>query len=155
MNIEDILRTLPHRIPFLLVDKIVEFEEGKRAVGIKNVTINEPFFQGHFPGRPIMPGVLQVEAMAQLAGVLLRHKLKGTTRLAVLVGLDEVRFPRPVVPGDQLVLEAVAVRVKTRTGQVKCRASVDGRTACEALIKFMIVDFDAGKTPPSEAGEGD
>lgn len=129
---------------------MIELEGYERAVGIKNVTMNEHFFQGHFPGRPMMPGVLQIEAMAQLAGVLLRRKLTEEKKLAVLMGIDEVRFPRPVVPGDQLVLEAVAVRVKTRSGQVRCRASVDGETAAEALIKFILVDFDEQDAPRQE-----
>jgi len=142
LDIREIMKILPHRYPFLLVDRVIELDGFERAVGIKNVTVNEHFFQGHFPGRPMMPGVLQIEAMAQLAGVLLREKLKGEKKLAVLMGIDGVRFPRPVLPGDQLLLEAEAMRVKTRSGQVKCRASVDGKTACEAVIKFMIVDFD-------------
>ncbi|HUV39745.1 MAG TPA: UDP-3-O-acyl-N-acetylglucosamine deacetylase [Planctomycetota bacterium] len=142
LDIREIMEILPHRYPFLLVDRVLELDGYERAVGVKNVSINEHFFQGHFPGRPMMPGVLQIEAMAQLAGVLLRQKLKGKKKLAVLMGIDEVRFPRPVVPGDQLLLEAEAVRMRTRSGQVKCRASVDGKTAAEAVIKFMIVDYD-------------
>jgi UDP-3-O-[3-hydroxymyristoyl] N-acetylglucosamine deacetylase/3-hydroxyacyl-[acyl-carrier-protein] dehydratase len=153
LDIRDIMKILPHRYPFLLVDRVVELEGCERAVGIKNVTMNEHFFQGHFPGRPIMPGVLQIEAMAQLAGVLLLRKLKAEKKLAVLMGIDGVRFSRPVVPGDQLVLEAVAVRVRTRSGQVKCRASVDGQTAAEAVIKFMLVDFNEQTSDdPSDKG---
>ena len=153
LDIREIMEILPHRYPFLLVDRVTELEGCERAVGIKNVTMNEHFFQGHFPGRPIMPGVLQIEAMAQLAGVLLRAKLKGARKLAMLVGLEGVRFPRPVVPGDQLVLEAVALRMKTRTGQVKCRASVEGQTTAEAVIKFMLVDFDERKNNTTEEGD--
>jgi len=153
LDIREIMDILPHRYPFLLVDRVVELDGYERAVGIKNVTVNEHFFQGHFPGRPMMPGVLQIEAMAQLAGVLLRQKLRGENKLAVLIGIDGVRFPRPVVPGDQLLLEAVALRVKTRSGQVKCRASVDGKTACEAVIKFLIVDFDENRDDDQEENE--
>ncbi len=142
LDISEIMEILPHRYPFLLVDRVLELEDNVRAVGVKNVSMNEHFFQGHFPGRPIMPGVLQIEAMAQLACVLLRGKLRGTKRLAVLMGLDDVVFRKPVVPGDQLLLEAQAIRVKTRTGQVKCLASVDGQVVAEAVIKFMLVDFD-------------
>jgi len=153
LDIREIMKILPHRYPFLLVDRVIELEGCERAVGIKNVTMNEPFFQGHFPGRPIMPGVLQIEAMAQLAGVLLLRKLKAEKKLAVLTGIDGVRFPRPVVPGDQLVLEAVAMRVRTRTGQVQCRAAVDGQTVAEAVIKFMLVDFNEQITDhPSDEG---
>ncbi len=161
LDIRDIMQILPHRYPFLLVDRVIELEDGVRAVGIKNVSMNEHFFQGHFPGRPIMPGVLQIEAMAQLSCVLLRGRLQGTNQLAVLMGLDDVVFRRQVVPGDQLVLEAVAVRIKSRAGQVKCRATVDGQLAAEAVIKFMLVDFDepvrsnGGAPAGSAAGKGD
>jgi beta-hydroxyacyl-ACP dehydratase FabZ len=150
LDIREIMEILPHRYPFLLVDRVIEIDGDERAVGIKNVTANENFFQGHFPGKPIMPGVLQIEAMAQLAGVLLRQKLRQENKLAVLMGIDGVRFPRPVMPGDQLVLEAEAVRVRTRTGQVRCRASVDGKTAAEAMIMFMIVDFDETRNDGQE-----
>ncbi|HUW55644.1 MAG TPA: UDP-3-O-acyl-N-acetylglucosamine deacetylase [Planctomycetota bacterium] len=153
LDIRDIMKILPHRYPFLMVDRVIELEGYERAVGIKNVTMNEHFFQGHFPGRPMMPGVLQIEAMAQLAGVLLRRKLTEEKKLALLMGIDEVRFPRPVVPGDQLVLEAVAVRVKTRSGQVRCRASVDGETTAEALIKFILVDVDEQDDEHREEGD--
>ena len=150
LDIGEIMKILPHRYPFLLVDRVIEMEGYERVVGIKNVTVNEHFFQGHFPGKPIMPGVLQIESMAQLAGVLLRRQLRGQKKLAVLMGIDRVRFRRQVVPGDQLVLEAVADRMKTSHGQVKCRASVNGKTACEALIKFMLLDLDAQKDKTDE-----
>lgn len=153
LDIREIMKILPHRYPFLLVDRVIELKGFERAVGIKNVTMNEHFFQGHFPGRPMMPGVLQIEAMAQLAGVLLLRKFKGEKKLAVLMGIEGVRFPRPVVPGDQLLLEAVAVRIRSRSGQVQCRASVDGQTACEALIKFMLVDCDEQNSAEA-GGEG-
>jgi len=140
LDIRRIQKILPHRYPFLLVDRVLELEEEVRAVGIKNVTINEEFFQGHFPGHPIMPGVLQIEAMAQLAGVLLLRRLEHSGKLAYLLSLDGVKLRRAVIPGDQLRLEADAVRIKNRTAQVNARALVDGLVAAEAQIKFMLVD---------------
>ena len=113
-----------------------------KAVGIKNVTFNDIFFQGHYPGTPIMPGVLIVEAMAQLGGMLLSQKLEHTGKLAVLLSMDKVKMRHPVVPGDQLILEAVAVRVKSRTGHVRCKAFVQDKLAAEADIKFMLVDAE-------------
>ena len=141
-SITEIMKFLPHRYPFLLVDRILELDPGKRIVGIKNVTINEEYFQGHYPGHPIMPGVLILEAMAQLGGVLLSQKLEHTGKVAVLLSLDKVKFRRPVVPGDQLILEAEAIRVKSRTGHVQCQARVGDQLAAEAVIKFMMVDAD-------------
>lgn len=146
LGVEEIRRLLPHRYPFLMVDRIVELEAGKRALGIKNVTVNEGFFQGHFPERPIMPGVLQIEAMAQVGGVLLLAGGGGAGKLVVLLTIDSAKFRRNVVPGDQLLLEAVTVKIKERTGQIQGRAFVDGQIVAEALMKFMIVD-----DPPSPA----
>lgn len=142
LDIRRIQRILPHRYPFLMLDRIVEMQEEVRAVAIKNVTINEEFFQGHYPGHPIMPGVLILEAMAQLGGVLLSQKLEHTGKVAVLLSLDKVKFRRPVVPGDQLILEANAIRVKSRTGHVQCSARVGDEFVAEADIKFMMVDAD-------------
>lgn len=142
IDIRGVQRILPHRFPMLMVDRVVELEEDRRAVGIKNVTINEPFFEGHYPRQPIMPGVLLIEAMAQLGGILLSQKLEHTGKVAVLLSLDRVKFRRPVTPGDQLILEAVRKRVKSRTGEVFCRASVAGELAAEANIRFMLVDAD-------------
>ena len=122
MDIRRIQRILPHRYPMLLVDRVVEIVGDQQAIGIKNVTFNDIFFQGHYPGTPIMPGVLIVEAMAQLGGILLSQKLEHTGKLAVLLSMDKVKMRHPVVPGDQLILEAVAVRVKSRTGHVRCKA---------------------------------
>ena len=135
-------RILPHRYPMLLVDRVIEVDADRRAVGIKNVTINEPFFQGHYPGTPIMPGVLVVEAMAQLSGVLIGQKLEHTGKLAVLLSLDRVKLRRPVTPGDQLVLEAESVKVRRRIAHMRCRAYVAEDLVAEAEVKFMLVDDD-------------
>jgi UDP-3-O-[3-hydroxymyristoyl] N-acetylglucosamine deacetylase/3-hydroxyacyl-[acyl-carrier-protein] dehydratase len=142
MGIRAIQRIMPHRYPMLLVDRVIEIEGDRRAVGIKNVTINEPFFEGHYPGTPIMPGVLIVEAMAQLGGLLMSQKLEHTGKIAVLLSLDKVKLRRPVTPGDQLILEAEAVRAKARTGTLLCRAFVGDRLAAEAQIRFMMVDAE-------------
>ena len=142
LTIQEIMNFLPHRYPFLLIDRVLEFEPQKRLVAIKNVTMNEPFFQGHFPGHPLMPGVLIVEAMGQLGGLLLSQKLEHTGKLAVLLSMDKVKMRQPVVPGDQLLLEAVTVRVKSRTGHVRCKAFVGEKLAAEADIKFMLVDAE-------------
>jgi len=142
LDIRRIQRALPHRYPFLLIDRIIEMEGTRRAVGIKNVTINEEFFQGHYPGQPIMPGVLIIEAMAQLAGILLSQELEHKGKIAVLLSMDRARFRRPVVPGDQLILEATTLRVKSRTGHVRCSARVGDALVAEATIKFMLVDAD-------------
>ncbi|MHC4590057.1 MAG: 3-hydroxyacyl-ACP dehydratase FabZ [Planctomycetota bacterium] len=142
LSIRAIQRLMPHRYPMLLVDRVVEIEGDRKAIGVKNVTINEPFFTGHYPGTPIMPGVLIVEAMAQLGGILMSQKLEHTGKIAVLLSLDRVKLRRPVVPGDQLILEAEAVRAKPRTGTVKCRAFVGSKLAAEALVKFMMVDAE-------------
>lgn len=142
MDIRRIQRILPHRYPMLMVDRVLEIVGDQKATGIKNVTFNDVFFQGHYPGTPIMPGVLIVEAMAQLGGLLLSQKLEHTGKLAVLLSMDKVKMRHPVVPGDQLLLEAIAVRVKSRTGHVRCKAFVEDKMACEADIKFMLVDAE-------------
>ena len=142
LDIRQIMRILPHRFPMLMVDRVVELQEDRRAVGIKNVTMNELHFLGHYPGQPIMPGVLILEAMAQLGGLLLSRRLEHTGKLAVLLSMDGVKLRRPVLPGDQLVLIAESVHVRTRTGHVRCTASVAGERAAEAEIKFMLVDAD-------------
>lgn len=142
IDISGILRLMRHRYPMLLVDKVLEIEGDRRAVGVKNVTINEPFFQGHYPGRPIMPGVLIVEAMAQLSGLLLSRVLEHTGKIAVLLSLDRVKLRRPVGPGDQLIMEAETIRAQARTANVKCKAFVAGELAAEAQIKFLMVDAE-------------
>ncbi|MHA6250699.1 3-hydroxyacyl-ACP dehydratase FabZ [Oceanobacillus sp. CAU 1775] len=138
MNIEEIKEIIPHRYPFLLVDKIIEVEEAKRAVGIKNVTINEPFFQGHFPDYPVMPGVLIVEAMAQVGAIAVLNMEQNKGKIGFLAGLDKCRFKRQVKPGDQLRLEVEITRMKGPIGKGKGRATVDGELACEAEITFAI-----------------
>ena len=140
LDVREIMRMLPHRYPFLLIDRVIEIEGFKRAVAIKNVTINEPYFQGHFPDMPLMPGVLQLEALAQLAGVLLLRKMENTGKLAVLWAIDKVKLRAPVVPGDQLRLEVEATRAKGEVGQVKGRGTVAGRVVCEAVLTFTLVD---------------
>lgn len=141
-DIRQIQRILPHRYPFLLVDRVIKLEPGEHAIGIKNVSANEEFFSGHYPGHPIMPGVLIIEAMAQLGGLLLSRELEHTGKVAVLLSLDKVKFRRPVIPGDQLILEARALRLKSRTGHVACTARVGDAQVAEADIKFMMVDAD-------------
>lgn len=142
LDIRQIQRVLPHRFPFLMVDRVIQLEPGQHAIGIKNVTANEEFFSGHYPGQPIMPGVLIIEAMAQLGGLLLARELEHTGKVAVLLSLDRVKFRRPVIPGDQLILEAHARRMKSRTGHVLCSARVGDAHVAEADIKFMMVDAD-------------
>lgn len=144
LDIRHVQRILPHRFPMLMVDRVIEMEGEQRAIGIKNVTFNEPYFQGHYPRHPIMPGVLIIEAMAQLGGILLSQKLEHTGKVAMLLTLDNVKFRRPVAPGDQLILEANLRRVRSRTGDVACRALVAGELAAEADIRFMMVDADPG-----------
>jgi len=140
LDVREITKIIPHRFPFLLIDKVIELEGYRRAVGIKNVTYNEPFFQGHFPDQPIMPGVLQIEAMAQLAGALLMRKSENQGKVAVLLSLDGVKLRKSVVPGDQLRIEVETLKVKARTGEVYTRATVDGALVAEATMKFMLMD---------------
>lgn len=140
MEIRQVMEKLPHRYPFLLVDRVLELEPGKKGVGIKNVTINEPFFQGHFPGTPIMPGVLIVEAMAQLGGVIVLGMPENQGKLAFLVGIDDMRFRRQVVPGDQLRLEVEITRIRGSIGKGRGRALVDNEVAAEGSILFALGD---------------
>ena len=137
MDIQHILRKLPHRYPFLLVDRVLEFEKDVRIKALKNVTINEPFFGGHFPSRPVMPGVLMLEALAQAAALLSFESMgtePGDDTVVYFVGIDGARFKRPVGPGDQLILEARIDRAKAGIYKYKTRASVDGHTAVEAEL---------------------
>ncbi len=141
-NIKEIMGLLPHRYPFLLVDKILEMEEGKRIVGIKNVSINEPFFQGHFPDSPIMPAVLLLEAMAQTGGTLVLSSESETskTRNVLFLGIDKARFRKPVYPGDQVRLELVALQRKKSVWKFKGEAFVEGTLVAEAELMAMISD---------------
>lgn len=141
LMIEDIQKLLPHRYPFLLVDRIIDFVPNKSATGIKNVTFNEPFFQGHFPNRPIMPGVLIVEAMAQVGGIVLRHLPGMEDQLSLFAGIDKVRFRRPVVPGDRLTITTELLVARKRFGKMQGRAEVDGQLACEGELMFSLVNL--------------
>jgi 3-hydroxyacyl-[acyl-carrier-protein] dehydratase len=141
LTLAEIQKKLPHRYPFALVDRIIEYVPGARAVGIKNVTFNEPHFQGHFPEQPIMPGVLIVEAMAQVGGVVLTQMLESEAGLFLFAGIDKVRFRRPVVPGDQLVITVEVLSVRQhRFGKMQARAKVDGELASEGQLTFSLLD---------------
>ena len=140
-TLEEIQQLLPHRYPFALVDRIIDYVPGQKATGIKNVTFNEPHFQGHFPGRPIMPGVLIVEAMAQVGGVVMSQMPGVDGRLCVFAGIDKVKFRKPVVPGDQLVITTELLTIKAaKFGKMTSRAEVDGKMACQGILMFAVVD---------------
>jgi 3-hydroxyacyl-[acyl-carrier-protein] dehydratase len=147
LDILEIQAILPHRYPFLLVDRIEDLEVGKRVVGLKNVTINEPFFQGHFPGRPIMPGVLIIEAMAQVGGILAFKSAKssreGTTNLVYFMGIDKAKFRKPVEPGDQLRFVVDVVRARHPYWKMRGEAYVEKTLVCEAELMAMITDGTA------------
>jgi UDP-3-O-[3-hydroxymyristoyl] N-acetylglucosamine deacetylase/3-hydroxyacyl-[acyl-carrier-protein] dehydratase len=141
LNIEQILQYLPHRYPFLLVDRVVEFEEKKRIVGLKNVTINEPFFVGHFPGHPIMPGVLIIEAMAQVGGLLIMDSVENPeNRVVYFMSLDNVKWRRPVTPGDQILFEVEVIQIRSTTARMRGVATVDGQVVAEAEMMARVVD---------------
>jgi beta-hydroxyacyl-ACP dehydratase FabZ len=140
-SITEIMKILPHRYPFLLVDRIIEIEEEKRIVGLKNVTINEQFFLGHFPGAPVMPGVLIIEAMAQVAGVLIYRDMPDKdTKLIYFSGVENAKFRRPVLPGDQLRIEMELLNRRSNFGKMAGRATVEGKLAAEAVVLFSIAD---------------
>ncbi|MDD2422373.1 MAG: 3-hydroxyacyl-ACP dehydratase FabZ [Heliobacteriaceae bacterium] len=138
LSAQDIQGILPHRPPFLLVDRIIELEPGKRAVGFKNVTVNEPFFSGHFPGYPVMPGVLIIEALAQTGAVALLKMPEFAGRLALFAGIDKVKFRRQVFPGDVLQLEVTLTALRRTIGKATARATVAGGLVCEAELTFAI-----------------
>ena len=140
LDINKIMETLPHRYPFLLVDKIVALEDNRKIVGIKNVTINEPFFQGHFPGHPVMPGVLLIEAMAQVGAILLLTQSSNQGKLAYFMTVDKCKFRKPVMPGDILRIEAQALTIKTRTARLKGHCFVGDTVVCEAELMCSLVD---------------
>src|SRR6476469_8486352 len=151
LDIGMIRRLLPHRYPMLLVDRVLDWEAGKFIRGVKNVSINEPFFQGHFPSYPVMPGVLVIEAMAQVAGLL--TMLSGVarrdgTQLVLFAGIDDARFKRPVVPGDTLMLEAHLERAVRSVGRFRTKATVDGQLVCEAQLLAAIRDVPPPPTMP-------
>ena len=138
LSIGEILNLLPHRYPFLLVDKILEQEENK-IVGVKNVTINEPFFQGHFPGHPVMPGVLILEAMAQTGGVLMFSKEENKGKIPLFAGVDKARFKKPVYPGDQLIIKVEIVKMVMGIGKAKAEVYVDNELVASAELMFTAV----------------
>jgi 3-hydroxyacyl-[acyl-carrier-protein] dehydratase len=144
MDVQAIMRRIPHRYPMLLVDRILEVEPGRRIVGLKNVTINEPFFQGHFPGHPIMPGVMVVEAMVQVGGVLASFVPGSEGQTAFFAAIDRCRFRRPVRPGDTLITEVIVVRLRTRIGQMQATARVDGTVVAEGLFTYSMGTLDSG-----------
>ena len=137
---EVIMKILPHRDPFLFVDKIISLEPGKRVIGIKNVNINDYFFKGHFPGRPVMPGVLIIESMAQVGGVMMLSPEENRGKIAYFMSIDKAKFRKPVLPGDQLILEVEAEKIKSRTGLVHAKALVDGKLVAEADLMFALME---------------
>ncbi|SDE98905.1 3-hydroxyacyl-ACP dehydratase FabZ [Sporolituus thermophilus] len=138
LSVTDIQQVIPHRYPFLLVDRIIELEPMKRAVGIKNVTVNEAFFNGHFPGQPVMPGVLLLEAMAQVGGVAMLYPKEYRGKLAFFAGMDRVKFRRPVVPGDQVRMVAEIIKVRGTMGKVWAEAFVDDQLVAEGEFLFAL-----------------
>lgn len=150
LDVEQIRQILPHRYPFLLVDRILELEPGKRAVGLKNVTANESFFEGHFPVKSIMPGVLIIESMAQVGGVMVMTmpEIYGQGKGILLAGLDDVRFRRPVVPGDTLISEVELLWMRREVGRVRAVARVDGEVVAEAEMTFAVLNPERFVSPP-------
>ncbi|HZD47510.1 MAG TPA: 3-hydroxyacyl-ACP dehydratase FabZ [Silvibacterium sp.] len=161
LEIQDIMSILPHRYPFLMIDRVIEFERAKRIVAIKNVTINEPFFAGHFPDFPIMPGVLMVESIAQAGGALLLTEIPDRdSKLMVFTGIERAKFRKPVVPGDQLRIEVDVLNWKPRAVRMQGRCTVDGKLACEAIVMCQLVPrqkngaAEASAAPAAATGTG-
>ena len=140
LEASEIQKIIPHRYPMLLVDRIIELEPMKRAVGIKNITMNEMQFLGHFPGDPIMPGVLMIEAMAQVGGVALLYPEENRGKIAVFGKIDNVRFRKQIIPGDQVITEAIITKIRGNMGVCECKGRVDGKVACECECTFAIMD---------------
>ncbi len=146
LDIQEIMAILPHRYPFLLVDRIEEILPGERIVGLKNVTVNEPFFAGHFPLQPVMPGVLILEAIAQVGAVMILKDLPDRARkLVYFVAIEDAKFRRPVVPGDQLRIEVKAQSMRSKFGKMRGEARVDGKLAAEATVTYAVVDRDSAE----------
>jgi UDP-3-O-[3-hydroxymyristoyl] N-acetylglucosamine deacetylase / 3-hydroxyacyl-[acyl-carrier-protein] dehydratase len=140
LDISEVMKILPHRYPFLMVDRVVDFEGDQKCTGIKQITINEPYFQGHFPGHPVMPGVLQIEAMAQVASIIMLRTSENQGKIGYFASADNVKFRRPVIPGDTLVIEAEFVKARRNIGQANCRCLVQGELASSAELKFALLD---------------
>jgi 3-hydroxyacyl-[acyl-carrier-protein] dehydratase len=154
MDVSDILKILPHRYPFLLIDRVIDLVRMKSIVALKNVTITEPFFQGHFPNKPIMPGVLIVEAIAQAGGLLLLTEIPNRDEmLMVFTGIEKARFRRPVVPGDQLRIEVAVKAWRITAARLEGKAYVDGKLACEATVTCRLVPRNVGSGDADTAGE--
>lgn len=149
LDINEIMKIIPHRYPFLLVDRIVEMIPGKRVVGLKNVTINEPFFAGHFPQAPVMPGVLTLEAIAQVGAVIVLQDVPDrANKLVYFVAIESAKFRRPVMPGDQLRIEVTVQSMRAKFGKMRGEASVDGKLAAEAVVTYAVVDRDESQKQP-------
>jgi UDP-3-O-[3-hydroxymyristoyl] N-acetylglucosamine deacetylase/3-hydroxyacyl-[acyl-carrier-protein] dehydratase len=143
LDINEVMRILPHRYPFLMVDRIVDCLGENKCTGMKNVTINEPYFTGHFPGHPIMPGVMQLEAMAQVSSVLMLRKPENTGKIGYFMSADKVKWRRPVLPGDTLLIESDILKIRGSIGQTRCRCLVNGEVVSEAELKFLLLDHTA------------
>ena len=139
MDINEVMRVLPHRYPFLMVDRIVEMDGETKAVGVKSVTINEPYFQGHFPGHPVMPGVLQVEAMAQVASIIMMRKTENSGKIGYFMSADEIKFRKPVLPGDTLFIHVELMRARKNMGRAACQCLVNGKVVSEAILLFGLI----------------
>jgi UDP-3-O-[3-hydroxymyristoyl] N-acetylglucosamine deacetylase/3-hydroxyacyl-[acyl-carrier-protein] dehydratase len=139
MDIRDVMRLLPHRYPFLMVDRVVKLE-GNHIVGIKNVSINEAYFQGHFPGHPVMPGVLQLEAIAQVAGIVMLKSAENITKMAYFMSAEDVKWRKPVYPGDMLVIEVELTKIRGKIGKAKGMCKVRGEVVSEATVTFALME---------------